>query len=137
MNKNVKWILAYILMQHLFYLPTAFSASNPDNIVKPTEALSTDCTEEDKPKVNQELSDVDLQVGQTKVISAAEAISGTKMYYTISALVTNPKNQVIINRRTGIVVIKANFEDEFPITVNATNPCGTTSLTFNVKINAQ
>ncbi|WP_131781093.1 hypothetical protein [Legionella gresilensis] len=137
MNTYIKWILAFILMQNLFYLPTAVSAGHPDNLIKPTEVLAADCTEEDKPKVNQELSDIDLQVGQTKVISAAETILGTKMYYTISALVTNPENQVIINRRTGIVVIKANFADEFPVTVNATNPCGTTSLTFNVKINAQ
>ncbi|MGQ3888044.1 hypothetical protein ACQUW5_03300 [Legionella sp. CNM-1927-20] len=137
MNRNLKWILFFILTQNVYYSQAVSSESNQDNIIKPSEELSAACTEEDEPKVGQEPSDIDLQVGQTKIISASEAITGTKIYYTVSALVTNPQNQVIINRRTGSVIIKAEVEDEFPVTINATNPCGTTSITFNVKINPQ
>ncbi|STX28078.1 Uncharacterised protein [Legionella beliardensis] len=135
MKGNLNKIIYVMAISGFFYSPHfSFAAGSNDNIIKPSESVTTECTEDDKPRVTEDIPETSVQLDETKVISASEAFKGTKMYYTISALVTNRENQVIINRRNGLVIIKAKAEDEFPVTVTATNPCGAASATFKVTI---
>ncbi|MFC3908966.1 hypothetical protein ACFORL_07755 [Legionella dresdenensis] len=96
-----------------------------------------ECTEQDKPSIAKTLDDYTIMAGNSAKISTAEAFNGTNFVFSVSAKVTNPANQVMINRRNGIIVIKAEHKDDFDVVITATNPCGSASAKFNVEIDEE
>lgn len=101
------------------------------------ESESRQCAPEDIPKLIHPIDNWHMVLGNTSQISASDAFSGNKILYSISALVHDPNNKVMINRRNGIVRIEAVSKEEFEVTVTATNPCGNASAVFNVKITSE
>jgi hypothetical protein len=116
--------LVFIFLYAILYWGTCYA----------TENSSIECAESDIPINTQPLPDISLQVPNTVSISAADVFSGSRIIYSISALVTNPENLVKINIRNGTIIIEAQAEDEFPVTATATSPCGVATVTFNVTI---
>ena len=92
------------------------------------------CGESDIPQNVEPLQDLSMPAGTTVEIPAANAFSGNRILYSISALVTNADNVVMINLRNGTIRIESKVPDEFPVTATATSPCGSATVTFNVQV---
>ncbi|KTD24683.1 hypothetical protein [Legionella maceachernii] len=87
-----------------------------------------------KPKVLKPLLDWAISAPNTAIIPTNQAFTGTNLTFTVTAQPFNPKNIVSINPLTGETHINAKFEDQFNVTVKASNYCGMASTTFNVII---
>lgn len=92
------------------------------------------CTPEDAPKNIQPIANFSMIAPGTVEIATADAFSGKYIKYSISAPVTNPANILKIKIKNGTLLIQAVAKDEFDATVTATNPCGSASVVFSVKI---
>lgn len=95
------------------------------------------CNKSDAPKVIKPMENWDIIATNTGNIPTATVFSGSKLTYTVSAHPKNSKNIITINKVTGVINVTAEKKDAFDITVNASNPCGMASNTFNVIIDEE
>lgn len=102
-----------------------------------TIPVPTHCNKSDAPKVVKPMGNWDIIATNVGTIATAAVFSGHQLTYTVSAHPSNSENKVAIDKLTGIIHVKAERKDNFNITVNAKNPCGSVSNTFNVIIDEE
>lgn len=103
----------------------------------PADTAQHPCNKKDAPRVIKPMENWDIIATNTGTIDMSAVFSGNQLTYAITAHPSNLKNRVTINRKTGIIQVKAEKQDNFDIVVKAGNSCGTTSTTFNVIINEE
>ena len=89
------------------------------------------------PSVEKRLENYDVIATNVATIPTAFAFRGDHLTYAVSAHPKSKSNKVIIDAKTGVILIKAEKKDLFDVIVKVKNSCGLTSAKFNVQIDEE